>query len=401
MILTKVQHTFQQRSGTTMAAIRRYRAERHSTLLPKAWILSSGNPMDDLRTTRLAQTLGIDYDTKQASRTWLLPTAHRHLTNLRTIFHAAPSGPLHYVRETTGNDLPSIAIAASAETLPALLEIKHRTQNQTVAVFMGLPDTKLSKIDVLVLSRLDQMKLRHLGPARANLENSVSTMLPISGATAMEPVGDKQEGGSSLAVCIGSGIEPSGFQLLSQDIDMLAEGLMHVPRPTTIRILLSSAMHRGIKSMVESRLIGKLQAPHADSNGTEYSPMAIEVLDYALPGQPSPDGVLATASRVVATADDIPSVALAVALRRPVYIAGEERTSHVLRNYYRVLDTSNLVRRFYPNGSRYSYMLLSDITGEIDEFSAIRDHEPWAAYDAQAELDTVAAFVRQRYSMLG
>ncbi|KAJ1840210.1 hypothetical protein LPJ73_006497 [Coemansia sp. RSA 2703] len=159
-------------------------------------------------------------------------------------------------------------------------------------------------------------------------------------------------------------------------------------------------MHRGIKSMIESRLIRKLQNTYTDSNGISHNPVNLEVIDYSQSGQPSPEAILKLASHAVVTADDIPSVSLAASLGLPVYISGEERTTRILRNYYRVLDTNNIVRRFYPKGSRYSYMLLADIEGEIDEFSAIRDHEPWARYNAQQDLENVAAFIHERYRLL-
>ncbi|KAJ1725085.1 hypothetical protein LPJ53_000736 [Coemansia erecta] len=378
-----------------------YRVERHSSLLPRAWVLSNGNILDDLKTTRLAQALGIPFETKQISSSWLSSAAHRHLTNIRSIFSASPSDTLHYLENAPSDSLPRIAIAASDEALPALLEIKQRTRDQAVSVYLGLPNTKLTDIDALVLSRLDQMRLRHLGPARANLENSISTMLPLSGATTQSLHEVAQSGSNRLiAVCIGSGLEPAGYQLLSDDIDTLADGLLQVAGTSPVRILLSGKMHSGIKSMVESRLIRRLLSSSTDSNGTSHPPVNLEVLDYSQPGHPSPETVLGSASQVVVTADDIPSVSLAASLGRPVYISGEERTTRILRNYYRVLDTSNIVRRFYPKGSRYSYMLLADIEGEIDEFSAIRDHEPWAGYNAQQDLENVAAFIHERYRLL-
>ncbi|KAJ2373272.1 hypothetical protein IW150_003704 [Coemansia sp. RSA 2607] len=357
--------------------------------------------MDDLKTTRLAQALGIPFDTKQVSNSWLPSAAHRHFTNIRSIFSASPPDTLHYLKNTPSDSLPRIAIAASDETLPALLEIKQRSQDQAVAVYLGLPNTKLTNIDALVLSKLDQMRLRHLGPARANLENSISTMLPLSGAT----IHSQQEAAQSgcdrmIAVCIGSGLEPAGYQILSDDIDMLTDGLFQVAGSNQVKILLSCKMHRGIKSMIESRLIRKLQNTYTDSNGISHNPVNLEVIDYSQSGQPSPEAILKLASHAVVTADDIPSVSLAASLGLPVYISGEERTTRILRNYYRVLDTNNIVRRFYPKGSRYSYMLLADIEGEIDEFSAIRDHEPWARYNAQQDLENVAAFIHERYRLL-
>ncbi|KAJ2716213.1 hypothetical protein H4S00_004610 [Coemansia sp. D1744] len=88
---------------------------------------------------------------------------------------------------------------------------------------------------------------------------------------------------------------------------------------------------------------------------------------------------------------------MAVSMGLPVYIAGMERVSNELRSYYHMLDGRNLVRRFYPQNSRYSYMLAPDITGNIDEFSAIRDHDPWGTYDAQQDLSDVAEFIKERY----
>ncbi|KAJ1813915.1 hypothetical protein LPJ75_002985, partial [Coemansia sp. RSA 2598] len=313
------------------------------------------------------------------------------------------SESLRYIRDSDISDgLPRLAIASSDATLPALLELKQLTRDQVTAVFLGLPDTKLSTIDVLVLSRLDQMRLRALGPARANLENSINTLLPLSGATTQSkpPPLPSANHKRDIAVCVGSGIEPAGFQLLGEDIDTLADGLLRVVRSDPVRLLLSDRMHKSIRSMVETRLIKRLEAPFVDSQGSRHNGVDLQVIDYAKPNQPCPETVLASATHVVATADDIPSVSLGVSLGKPVYVSGEERTLRILRNYYRVLDTENLVRRFYPKGSRYSYMLAADIAGQIDEFSAIRDHEPWAAYDAQGDIDSVAAFIHERYKLL-
>ncbi|KAJ1849236.1 hypothetical protein LPJ57_008398 [Coemansia sp. RSA 486] len=357
--------------------------------------------MDSLRTTRLAQALGIPYEIKQVSRSWLPPAAHKQLASLWSIFQSKGSSTLHFTKDSDIDDgLPCLAIASSEETLPALLEIKRQTRDQATTVFLGLPNTKLSAIDVLVLSRLDQMRLRFLGPARANLENAISTLIPLSGATSTKPSAISTNGRREIAVCVGSGVEPSGFQLLGEDIDMLASGLLQVAGADPVRLLLSDRMHKSVRFMVETRLISRLAMPFVDSQGSSHKAANLQVIDYSKPDQPSPETVLASATHIIATADDVPSVALGVSLGKPVYISGEERTQRILRNYYRVLDTDNLVRRFYPKGSQYSYMLAADITGQVDEFSAIRDHEPWAAYDAQKDIDSVAAFIHQRHDLL-
>ncbi|KAJ2831085.1 hypothetical protein GGI24_001698 [Coemansia furcata] len=193
-----------------------------------------------------------------------------------------------------------------------------------------------------------------------------------------------------ICLCYSSGVEPAGFKLLTSDIDILAEGLEHI-QPEKLCILLSSAMSSHLKSRVLALLVNRLRHnSHAD----------IEVVDYSLPDQPSPVDIIASASLVVASADDIASVSLAASLQRPVYIAGEERTTGILRNYYQVLDASNLVRRFYPKGSRYSHMVMSDISGSIDEYSALRDHEPWAMYNSQQDLDNISDFIQQRIKIL-
>ncbi|KAJ1870310.1 hypothetical protein LPJ57_005371 [Coemansia sp. RSA 486] len=357
--------------------------------------------MDSLRTTRLAQALGIPYEIKQVSRSWLSPAAHKQLASLRSIFQSKGSRTLHFTKDSDIDDgLPRLAIASSEETLPALLEIKRQTKDQATTVFLGLPNTKLSAIDVLVLSRLDQMRLRFLGPARANLENAISTLIPLSGATSTKSSAISTNDRREIAVCVGSGIEPSGFQLLGEDIDMLASGLLQVAGADPVRLLLSDRMHKSVRSMVETRLISRLAMPFVDSQGSSHKAANLQVIDYSKPDQPSPETVLASATHIIATADDVPSVALGVSLGKPVYISGEERTQRILRNYYCVLDTDNLVRRFYPKGSQYSYMLAADITGQVDEFSAIRDHEPWAAYDAQKDIDSVTAFIHQRHDLL-
>ncbi|KAJ2705835.1 hypothetical protein FB645_002116 [Coemansia sp. IMI 203386] len=357
--------------------------------------------MDSLRTTRLAQALGIPYEIKQVSRSWLSPAIHKQLASLRSIFQSKGSRTLHFTKDSDIDDgLPRLVIASSEETLPALLEIKRQTKDQATTVFLGLPNTKLSAIDVLVLSRLDQMRLRFLGPARANLENAISTLIPLSGATSTKSSAISTNDRREIAVCVGSGMEPSGFQLLGEDIDMLASGLLQAAGADPVRLLLSDRMHKSVRSMVETRLISRLAMPFVDSQGSSHKAANLQVIDYSKPDQPSPETVLASATHIIATADDVPSVALGVSLGKPVYISGEERTQRILRNYYRVLDTDNLVRRFYPKGSQYSYMLAADITGQVDEFSAIRDHEPWAAYDAQKDIDSVAAFIHQRHDLL-
>ncbi|KAJ2817961.1 hypothetical protein IWW50_005984, partial [Coemansia erecta] len=198
------------------------------------------------------------------------------------------------------------------------------------------------------------------------------TLLPLSGLSpsVLEP-GLRP----TVVLCIGSGFEPAGFQLMSNDVDRLAEGLLHLPS-SRIRIVLDAEPYRGLRSVVESRLIRRIQERSVDSNGIECPPADIEVIDYAQPGQPPLAELLASATHVIATADNIPVVSMAVSLQRPVYIAGMERTNNLLRDYYYVLDTKNLVRRFYPQGSRYSYMLAPEVCGKVDEFSALRDHEP-------------------------
>ncbi|KAJ1903242.1 hypothetical protein LPJ81_003163 [Coemansia sp. IMI 209127] len=380
------------RSGrsSTALAIRLYSTERHSSLAAKVWVLTNGDPIDTLKTTRVATTLGIPFEIKHAvpTGTWLSEAVRRPFRSIRTLLSKThtPSGTLQHIQDALATDLPQIVIAGSEEALPGLLETKMVSCGQTMAVYLGYPKTKLSNIDALVLSRLDQMRLRTLGPGRAVLENATSTLLPFSGGLA--PTDAPASTTDTLAVCIGRGMEPAGFRLLTRDVDALAEGLLRIP--ARVRVLLPRTIHKGIKRMVNSRLISRLQA--ADSLGS------VEILDYALgTHHPSPADVIAAASHVIATADNVSMVALAVALQRPVYVAGEERTTDILRSYYHALETRNLVRRFYPRGSKYDYMLMADIDGEVDELSIIRSHDPWAKYDAQADLDAIASFIQQRY----
>ncbi|KAJ1966305.1 hypothetical protein GGI12_000148 [Dipsacomyces acuminosporus] len=285
-------------------------------------------------------------------------------------------------------------IGASNESLPAMFEVKERSGGRTLSIFMGLPDAKLSLFDALVLSRLDQMQLRYLGPARAELDNATSTLLPVSGATTADIALDADIPPKYVAVCIGSGAHLAGYHMQTDHLDILAEGLLHIPSELGIRILLSSSAPKNIRYAIERHLIRKLQ----HTGGVNA-----EVIDYSAPSTrqlPPPTHVIAAASHVIVTPDDIASMSLAVSLQKPTYIAGEESTKHILRNYYRLLDTSNLVRRFYPKGSRHSYMLIPDISGEIDEFSAIRDHEPWAKYDAHADLQRAVSFTQARFHAL-
>ncbi|KAJ2725548.1 hypothetical protein GGI07_001176 [Coemansia sp. Benny D115] len=244
------------------------------------------------------------------------------------------------------------------------------------------------------------MHLRHLGPARANLDNAVSTLLPLSGTTVPRnnPAKTSVDQKQSIVVCIGSGHNRAGFQLLIQDVDSLANGIACVSKNTCVKILLAQDIQKELKTVINSRLVNKLQALISDTENPGDAPLSIEVIDYSVPNNqhPTQEDVLAAASQVVVTADNIAAVSMAVSLHRPVYVAGEERTTHILRNYYHLLDTKNLVRRFYPEGSRYSYMLRSNISGEVDRFSATRDHEPWLAYNAEADLKTVVKFINQK-----
>ncbi|KAI9503693.1 hypothetical protein GGI25_002719 [Coemansia spiralis] len=358
------------------AATRRYTTERHSSLSQKAWVITTGNPIDDLKTTVLASALGIPFEIKQVAPPSWLPGPLRHFSSFGNA-----KGMLRHIQHAMEGDFPRVIIAASNDALPGLLEVKQATKGRTLSVFLGYPATKLSNIDALVLSRLDQMRLRALGPARADLDNATSTLLPFSGAL---PSASQQA--QAIAVCIGPGMEPAGYRLLSTDVDKLATGL---PQHLQIRVLLPCTIHKQIKRMVHSHLIRRLHATHK-----------VEVLDYMLDGQPSPLGVLSSASHVIATADDIASMSMAASLHRPVYIAGMERSTSILRSYYHMLDTQNLVRRFYPTSSEYSYMIMADIDGQVDELSAIRDHEPWAKYDAQADLDKIVSFIRKRFRQL-
>ncbi|KAJ2482181.1 hypothetical protein EV174_003274 [Coemansia sp. RSA 2320] len=364
--------------------------------------------LNDYKAARISAALQLPHEVKRLCQSELIPARLRQkLTEIRSSFRPEFSGPLSLIEGTVGNgDLPQITIAASNSCIPALLEVKQRTHSQSLAVYLGLPDTSLSKIDVLVLSRLDQMRLRYLGPARANLETAVCTLLPFSGALKddlspppwlPEPASQRR-----VAVCIGSGVESAGFQLQSSDIDQLAEGLMHI-QPAQMYILLSRELHPRLKAKIHSQLIDRLRhkiCSRPDGRELLASAAHVNVVDYFLPDQPSPVSILASASLVVVNADDIASVSLAASLQRPVYIAGEESTTQILRNYYKLLDAGNIVRRFYPQGSRYSYMVMPDIEGPIDEFSAIRDHEPWARYDSQHDLDSITAFIRQRIRKL-
>ncbi|KAJ2610994.1 hypothetical protein H4S08_003360 [Coemansia sp. RSA 1365] len=376
------------------ASRRCYKVERHSSLKPETWIIYGGRADAELPAISLATALGTPYVMKYPQRSWMVNNMLvRPFIDLNKIFSNTPKRKLTFVENTTGDVLPRFAIAGSKDALPGLLEIKQRSGGRSIAIYLGIPATKLSNIDVIVLSRLDQMKLRRIGPARANLDNSVSTLLPLSGAKASP---QKSALESTVVVCIGKGTESAGYRMLKGDVNMLSQQLEHIPS-TRIRIVLPIGMHQKVRELIEQRLICQLQERSVNSHPDKHPSRVVEVLDYALANQPPLADVLASASHVIVTADNISSVSLAVSLQRPVYIAGEERTTGLLRNYYHMLESENLVRRFYPKGSRYSYMVVPDIIGKVDEFSAIRDHEPWGLYDAQHDLDRVAAFIRNTY----
>ncbi|KAJ2711780.1 hypothetical protein H4R19_003080 [Coemansia spiralis] len=377
-------------SGGVLAAARRgYRVVRHSSLLPQTWVISSGSATGDYAATQIAAALSLPHHTKPALVPRLPVPLARAFAGLGSLVGARPTEELQFVGEALNSELPRYVVAASKKALPGLLEVKRLTKDRTTAVYIGLPDVRLAKIDVLVLSRIEQMLLRQLGPARANLDNAVATLLPFTGIAAGTAQTTRAP---TVVVCIGSGFESAGFQLMSTDVDSLVEGLAHIPS-SRIRIVLSSELNPRIRPMVESRLVRRMtqQAAHTDPA------TSVEIIDYALSGQPPFVDVIASATQVIATADYLGAVSVAAALRRPVYIAGEERTRGLLRDHYHLLETKNLVRRFYPKGSRFSYMLAPEIRGPVDAFSAIRDHEPWAPYDAKADLDSVVAFIRARY----
>ncbi|KAJ1930802.1 hypothetical protein FBU59_006933 [Linderina macrospora] len=255
-----------------------------------------------------------------------------------------------------------------------VLETKERSHSRPFTVFCGLPDAKINSIDALLLSRLDQMKLRAKGPARDQLDNALFTMLPFSGSPKTPAVVSSEP---NIVVCLGSGVEPTGFHMLVDDIDRLLDALAHL-QTQNITMIVSKQLHKSLRRKLLTQV-----------------PKHIKTVDLAK-SSASPADILVNASQVVVSADDLDSLSLAVSLYKPVYVFGEERTEGLLRNYYRLLDTNNLVRRFYPHGSRYSYMLMPDITSKVDEFSAIRDHDPWAKYNSQADLDKIIDFIHDK-----
>ncbi|KAJ2450362.1 hypothetical protein EV183_004345 [Coemansia sp. RSA 2336] len=369
------------------------RVERHSSLLPETWIISSSRILPEHPATSIAQLLDLPVETKYTASQPTTPLI-RTLSSLRSrLFGGSSFDPQSTAGSISMGDFPRFAIASCSQSLPGLLEIKKRSKNRTMAIYLGLPNTKLKNIDAMVLSRLDQMKLRSLGPARANLDNATSTLLPLSGLSSVPPVESLKP---RVAVCIGTGFESMGFQLQSTDIDRLAEGLLRLPL-SSITVVLNDQPYRGLRPMLESRLISKLCQRTISDDGTENSPIDTKLVDCLQPNQPSLASILEASTHVVATADNIPVVSMAAAMNRPVYIAGMERTTGLLRDYYHILDTKNLVRRFYPLGSRYSYMLMPEISGKVDEFSAIRDHDPWAHYNARQDLKQAVTFIKSRF----
>ncbi|KAJ2083905.1 hypothetical protein H4R24_000435 [Coemansia sp. RSA 988] len=382
------------RRNILIASRRWYKAERHSSLAPETWIITSRGAEAELPAISLATELGTPYSIKHTQ--WSRMSSNiltRSFVDLKNVISGARTRNMTFVKGTGREIMPRFAIAASKDALPGLLEIKKRSMDRSILIYLGLPATSLSNIDVLAFSKLNQMKLRRLGPARANLENSVSTLLPLSGVKAVPQTFALEP---AVVVCIGKGIEPAGYRMMKSDVEFLAQQLQHIPR-SRIRIVLPFELHPKMRTLIETNLISPLRERSVDFCGEEHQPREIEIIDYAQRNQPPLSDVLASASHVIVTADDIPSVSLAVSLQRPVYIAGEERTTGLLRDYYHTLDSNNFVRRFYPKGSRYSYMVASDLVGKVDEFSAIRDHEPWAVYDAQKDLEHVASFVRKVY----
>ncbi|ORX69572.1 hypothetical protein DL89DRAFT_293202 [Linderina pennispora] len=316
---------------TTSTCLRRYHAERHSSLQPLAWVISDANPLRELRATALATALGLPYTIKRPKPARLPPLMQRQMLSLQSLVSPTRTAFSHISDTNTQADgLPRVVIGSSPDSLMGVLETKERSQGRSFSVFYGLPDTKINSIDALLLSRLDQMKLRAKGPARDQLDNALFTMLPFSGSPKTPAVVSNEP---NIVVCLGPGVEPSGFHMLVDDVDRLFDALAHLPTQN-ITMVLSKQLHKSLRRKLTAQM-----------------PQHIRTVDLAT-SSVSPADILVNASQVVVSADDLDSLSLAISLHKPVYVFGEERTEGLLRNYYRLLDTNNLVRRFYPRGSR-------------------------------------------------
>lgn len=226
---------------------------RHGANSAPIWAITTGQSADDSQVRALADALGGEVVTKSAQ-----------------------NGVLAAAREQN----PAVIIAAGHEGAALANQIKHRTGAPIRAVQIGAPGRRLSDYDLVVSTPDERL------PIRPNVVHLPTQLAPVAN--------DAKKAGGILVVV---GPPQSGFRLGEVEIDRVIQAAKRANKTA------DGPSHLWIEEGMDRGLVERLR----DALGTEF--------DDASDGETELDDLIATADRLVVTADRADLIALACRAR--------------------------------------------------------------------------------------
>ncbi|KAJ1921377.1 hypothetical protein H4219_000694 [Mycoemilia scoparia] len=355
---------------------------RHTTLLPKTWIFTSGELESKYKAIRVAKGLGVPFEIKTVKLgpvvRALPPILLRFLAGTNLFKKISGSA---YQNENQGNNFqwPQYVIGSAQDAMPFCLDVIKRSKNRTLSSFIGHPGVNFKLFDVVAMTSIDRMRLKSIGPNLPNNDHIVYTEVSNDDITSASinmlpvPIISRKEGeilnekyysndnntnSTTVAKQDGQGQRKVADYLLATNFDYKLCIHINPQAPSKVRAAIldtteSIQKERGPESVAVWD--GKLE----DANSNPY-------IKYLL-----------QANCIVTTPDSLDTTSSALELGKKVYIASQEKTTGHLRSLHQKLNKKGYLRRLYIEGTGYSHMLVtSSDDAHYDPLSALGDRIP-------------------------
>ncbi|KAJ3149698.1 hypothetical protein HDU86_006875 [Geranomyces michiganensis] len=348
-----------------------------------AWIITAGKREQDKQAIALATRLGCEITMKNVlpapAIKWLFPVFQKRLLDHRQKTFGAQVKPselpwyLYSPRhENLAPPYPSVVMSTCAETTLAALQTKASSDGCTRAICIGMPFVGLDNYDVAVVGRWEWPTLGLSKELRGSdkvvpLEYSLTTISDGSETAAdyTPPIPETLEGEKRIvAVLVGGGTERE-FAWRSEEVTRLTKMLERIVDIHNGQLLL----HLSFRSTESARAI-------LSSWYERLSPARRKSVTLLVESESdNPDSIatiLRRATHIALTADSIPMLSDALAMRKPLYVVALAAvTSNTRKQIYTKLIKEKRLRKFAPSRNPVEGGTATDV------FSDIGEHPDW------------------------
>ncbi|KAJ3166534.1 hypothetical protein HDU88_003403 [Geranomyces variabilis] len=366
-----------------------------------AWIITAGRGEQDKQAIVLAKRLGCEITMKNVlpapAIKWLFPVFQKRLLDHRQKTFGAQVKPsdlpwfLYSPRnDTLAPPYPSVVLSTCAETTLAALQTKASSDGCTRAICIGMPFVGLDNYDVAVMGRWEwptlglsrelkgSDKVVPLEYSLTTIDDGVETI-----ADHVPPIPKTLEGRNRIvAVLVGGGSERE-FAWRSEDVTRLTKMLERIVDIHEGQILL----HLSQRATDSARVL--IISWHERLSPARRKRVAL--FDERDPDSVEPvAAILQRATHIAVTADSIPMLSDALAMRKPLYVVALAAVhSNARKQIYTKLIKENRLRKFAPSRNSVEHGTSTDV------FSDIGEHPEWDLSFNDRTPDVVAQVARR------